>query len=171
MLDQTALPAEPDRPERGAVPARREGAGVAVCERAGARPEQRHRVLGHAPAAFDLICVELACALGGRIVAHPVERPREVDGGRPRRSQDAIGLVEVVPELGGERVAVRGSHADGRRAANGERPYRLRHLVGAPALERDLFVRQPPLVEEDHGAVLQADDVVRRQHAQRSYPR
>ena len=62
-------------------------------------------------------------------------------------------------ELCRQRVAVRGGYADGRRAADGERAYRLRHLGGVPALELDFLVRQPPLVEQDDAAVLQADDV------------
>ena len=73
-------------------------------------------------------------------LAHPVERPREVDGGRSRRPQHPIRLVEVVAEQGGEHVAVCGRDADGGRAADGERPDRLGHFRRAPALELDLFV-------------------------------
>ena len=169
MLDEASLAAEPDRPERRPVAARRQRTGVAMRQRARARPQQRDGVLGHAPAALHFFRVDLPRALRGRIISHPIERPREVDGGGSRRPQHAIRLVEVMAELGRQRVAVGGGDADRRRAANSKRPDRLGHLRRAPALELHLFAGKSPLVEQDDAFVFQPDDLLRKQRAGHVY--
>src|SRR5262249_5149916 len=82
------LPGRPQRTDRRAVAAGGEPARVAVSERPRPRLEQCRRMLGHPPAALDLVAVDLARALGGISgpLGHLPERPRAVDrpgpGGR-----------------------------------------------------------------------------------------
>jgi hypothetical protein len=120
-------------------------------------------MLGHTAAALDFLVMDRACVRSRGVLAHPVERPPEVDGCRPGASQDAIGFFEVLAKLRRERVAVRRRDPDGRRATDGERADRVRHLGGIAALELDFLARQPPLVEEDDAVCLQPDDAVRGQ--------
>ena len=122
---------------------------------------------GHPPAAVDLLAVERTRALGGRIVAHLCERPREVHRRRPRGGEHALGCLEILAAERGEREAVGGGDADRGRAAHDHRADGVRHLGRGAARELDLLVRQLALVEEDDpGAVLlQPDDVLGSQVA------
>ena len=104
-------------------------------------------------------------ALGSRIVAHLVERPAEVHRRGTRGGQDVVRRVEVLAATRGERETVRGSDADRRRTADGERPDRLCDLGCGPAPQVDLLVRQPTLVEDYHRVALEADDALGRQVA------
>ena len=103
----------------------------------------------HPPAALDLLRVDRARPLGRRVVAHPGERPGEVDGGRPRAREDALGLVEVVSAQRREREPVRGRDPDRGRAAHDHRPDRVGHLRRRRAANVDDLLRQPALVEEN----------------------
>ena len=82
--------------------------------------------------------------------AHGVERPAQVDGGRPRRVKRLPGLVQcgVAGILAHrEREAVGRRHADQRRAAHPHVADRRRRL-GDAAQGRDAkFVRQPALID------------------------
>ena len=134
VVEHAPLPGRAQRAERGAVPARRERAGVAVRERARARLEQLRGVPRHLPAALDLLAVDCSRALGGsgRRRIRSSAQPRLTAVG-PARAQDARGLLEVLAARGRERVAVRGRDADRRRAADRERPDRLGHVGGGAA--------------------------------------
>ena len=115
----------------------------------------------HALAPINFRYVQRASPLGRRVVVHLLERPDEVHRRRARSGEDSVGGVEVLAALGRERVAVRRGHADGRRAAHGERADRLRHLRRGRAPKLDLLVREPALVEQDDSARLQAEDLLR----------
>ena len=91
--------------------------------------------------------------------AHFVERPGEVDCSRTRCEQRAGGLVEVLADRGGQGVAVGGGNADRRRAANRQVPNRLGNLRGRLALELDLLVGKPALVEENDAVAFEAEDL------------
>ena len=148
-LEQAALRRGAERADRGAVAAGREAAGVAVGQRARARPEELGGVRGHPAAALDLFVVEGASPLGRRVVAHPRERPGEVDRGRPRAREHPLGLGEVVSAQRGEREPVGGRDPDRRRAAHDHGADRLRDLRPRSRSELDDLLRQPALVEED----------------------
>ena len=160
VLDQTLLPRRAQRADGGAVAAGREPARVAVRQRTRSRAEQRRRVRRHPAAARDLFLVQCACPLGGGISAHLLERPDEVHGRRPRLGEHAVGRIEILPALHGQRVAVRGGDADRRRAAHRERPDRVGDLSGRLAPELDFLVRKPTLIQQDHGAGFQTNDAV-----------
>src|SRR5439155_5111850 len=91
-LQQAALPGGAERADGRAVAAGREAAGVAVRERAAARREEGGRVCRHAAAALDLFLVQRACTRRGRLLAHAVERPEQVDRGGPRRGERPLCL-------------------------------------------------------------------------------
>src|SRR5207302_698241 len=80
---------------------------------------------------------------------------------RPCRAEDRGRLVEILAPGRSERIAVRRSDPDRGRAADRERPDRLRDLRGRPADELALFGGKPPLIEQDDGVLLQADDPLR----------
>ena len=108
----------------------------------------------HPPAAVDLVLVNPPRSLGARIGLHLAERPGEVDGCRARIGENAVCLVQVLPALSRERVPVSGRDPDRRRTADRHRPDRLGDLGGGAALELELVVGQPALVEEHDCAVL-----------------
>ena len=62
-----------------------------------------------------------------------------------------------------ERVAVGGRDADRRRAADASVADRVRDLRRRAALELDLLVGKPPLVEEDDAVRLEPDDLLGRE--------
>ena len=157
------LPRGPQRAERRPVTAGREGARVAVRERARPRLEQHRGVRGHPLTALDLVTVDSSRVLDGRFGAHLIECPTQVDRRRAALAKRPFGRDEILALRRSERVAVRRRDPDRRRPANRERPDRLRHLGGGAALQLHLFVRQPPLVEQDNPAVLEPHDAVRRQ--------
>ena len=126
-----------------------------------ARLEQRGGVGGHRLAARDLVSVDLAGVLGARVVAHPVERPGEVDRGRAGRAQDTIGLVEVLVIRRRQCVTVGGGDADRRCAAHRELANRLGHVGGRATVELDLLERKPALVEHDDPVGLEPEDRLR----------
>ena len=170
VREQIALPRGEQGADSAAVPAGREAARVAVRQRARARAEQPGGVGGHAPAALDLVGVDRARVLGRRIAAHLVERPAEIDRRRPRLAQHPIGLGQVLPTRGRERIAVGGGDPDRRRAAHHHRPDRVGHLGRRAALDVDLLERQEALVEEDDAVVLEAQDPLRLEHARSLRP-
>ena len=115
--------------------------------------EQAGAVLRHTATALDLRLVDPPRAPGeggGVLVAGPHlgDRPGQVHGRRTRGEKRRRGRVEILPVLGGQRVAVGGGDPDRRRAAHCQRANRLRDLCGRPALEVRDLVRQPALVEE-----------------------
>ena len=169
--EQAALPRRPQRAERRPVAAGREGARVAVRERARPRLEQLGGVRGHPPAALDLVTVDSSRVLGGRFGAHPSSAQPEVDRRRAAVAQHAFGRDEILALRGSERVAVRGRDPDRRRAPDRERPDRLRHLGGGAALRSTSSSGQAPLVEEDDAVAPRAGSRVqaraRSQHRRR----
>ena len=164
VLDTALLVGRAHGPERRAVAARRETAGVAVRESATSRVDQLRRVERHAPAALDLVAVDLTRPLG-RIVgrAHLLERPGEVDGRRPGRREDGRSPIRILAVRHRERVAVRGGDPDRGRAPYREGADRIRDLFGRAALELHLLVGQSPLVEHDDAVRLETDDALRLQ--------
>ena len=102
-----------------------------------------------------------------RVVAHLVECPAEIDGGRARCTQELIGLDRVLTSGGRQRDPVRGGDADRGCAAHDHRPDRLGDLGGRAALDVDLLERKPPLVEEDDAILLEAKDPLRLEHSRR----
>ena len=120
-------------------------------------------MLPHPATALDLLLVQRARTLRRRIVTQLVERPAQVDRGRPRRREHVVGGVEVLPAHRRERQPVRGRHADRGRTADRESANRVRHLRGRRAAQLDLLVRQAPLVEHDHRVPLETNDAIGRQ--------
>jgi hypothetical protein len=99
---------------------------------------------------------------GGKRPLHPLDRPEQVHGGRPRGGHELANPVELGGELlGAGRAAPahpdcnahRGCHADRRRAADYHRLDRARDLRRRLAADVDLLRRQLALVDHD-------DDVV-----------
>src|SRR4029079_6330254 len=86
-----------DRAERRPVAAGRETARVAVRQDAGPVREQLDRVRAPRRAPLDLVRGDALGALARRIVAHRVEGPAEIDGGRPRREERLVRLVQRFP--------------------------------------------------------------------------
>ena len=115
----------------------------------------------HALAPINFRYVQSPSPFGCRFLTHLIERPDEVHRCRPGFSQDLVGGVEVLAARGRERVTVRSGHADGRSPANGERPDRLGDLGRRLAVELELFVWKPTLVEQDDRAGLQANNALR----------
>ena len=96
-----------DHAQRGAVAAGGEGAGVAVSEHACAGVEQAGAMIADGDAAGHLLPVqrsgrllevrdELLVGGPGRGIAHLLDRPGQVDGGRAGGGQAVAGLVKVV---------------------------------------------------------------------------
>jgi hypothetical protein len=112
----------------------------------------------HLTAAFDLVDVDRSRVIGARVRPHPVERPRQVDGGRPGAAEDVVGLVEIVAAGGCERDAVRRRDADRRGAAHDHRADRFRDLGRRRAPDLDFRVRKPTLVEQDDRVGFQAQN-------------
>jgi hypothetical protein len=104
--------------------------------------------------------VQRPSPLRGRIVAQLLERPHEIDGGRPGCREDAVRLVEILPAICGERVSVAGRDPDGGRATYGEHTDRLGDLGRALAAKLDLLVREPALVQQDDSASFQTKDAL-----------
>ncbi len=132
---------------------------------AGAGAEELGGVLGHAPAAGDLVAMDLAGA-GGELTGvaaggtQLAEGPREVDRRGTRGGEGAGRLVEILAARGGERVAVGGGDPDRRSAADRERPDRVGDLGRGAAGELRLLVGKPPLVEQDDAVRLEPEDVL-----------
>ena len=174
-LQQAPLPRRAERAERGAIPAGRQAARVAVRQRPGPGLEERRGVRAHAPAALDLVPVDLASAVGERFRLlgrgpHLGQRPGEIDRRRSRRCQDAHRVVEVLPTLGRERVRVRGRDADRRCATDRQRPDRVRDLARRRADQLDLLVGQPPLVEQHDLPGFEPHDPLWLQHGSNPTP-
>ena len=177
-----------DDAERRAVAGRRERAGVAVRQHARAvghhvgaesRPSRGSspRLRRGSPAPRDRAASAISSAdspglraLGERAL-HPVDRPEQVDRGRPRRRHQVAGLLELDRELlralgraapHPERDAHRGRDADRRRAANDHRPDRLRDFRRRPAAHVDFLGGQLALIDHDDDVVLAIDG---REHA------
>jgi hypothetical protein len=119
--------------------------------RQGARsgPEELDGMRGHCVAALDLLVVQGARTRGSRVVPHLLEGPRKVDCSGTRSEEQRRGFIDVLPTLRCERESVRRGDADGRCAPNRQLANRAGDLRDRPALELDLFVGQPALVEED----------------------
>ena len=139
VREQIALPGGEQRSDRAAVAAGRKPAGVAVGQRPRPRPEQVRGVRGHRTAAGDLVAMDPARPLGRGVGAHLVERPGEVDGGRARLAQHAVGRLQVLAGRRRERVAVGGGDPDRGRAAHDHRPDRVATSAGRAAFDLDLF--------------------------------
>jgi len=115
----------------------------------------------HPGAALDLELVDASRARAGRVAAHLVEGPAQVDGRRAGRCEHGVGRLEILSALGREGVGVRRRHADRGSPANGEAADRVCHLLPRPATQLDLVVWKPSLVEEDDRVVLEADYAMR----------
>ena len=163
-----------DHAERGAVAGRGQRAGVAVRQHARLVGQQRRAVARRwrgssrrprrgcgrpraASRAVSSSTLSPACGPGGEGSLHPLDRPEQVDRGRPGRGQH-VGTAcwNSVSELAGagggaplhaERQAHRRGHADRRRAADRHRGDGLGHLVARAAAHVDLAARQLPLVD------------------------
>ena len=168
-LEQPALPGGAERADRGAVAAGGEAARVAVRQRARPGGEELGRVRGHPPAAVDLLGVERPRPLGRRVVAHLRERPGQVDRGRARGAEHALGLGEVLAAERREREPVRRGDADRGRAAHDHRPDRLRDLGRGAAGDLDDLAGELPLVEEDdrRAGLVEPRDLLRLEPAGR----
>ena len=126
----------------------------------GSGRHQLRRVGGHCAAPRDLVGVQAAGALGRRIGSHLVERPAEVDGGRPCGGEHLGRGIEVIPAGGGECEPVGGGDSDRRCAAHGERADRLGDLGRCLAAQLDRLVRQATLVDHDHCILFEAHDAL-----------
>ena len=143
-----------------------EGSGVAVGERAAAVLEQAGGVDAHAPAAFDLLVVELSSARGGVDGRpHLLQRPNQVGRRGTRGCEHRERLVEVLPARGRNRIAVGSRDPDRGRATYRQPVDGLRDLGRRAADELDLLVREPALVEQHDSIAFQAQDPVGLQHA------
>jgi hypothetical protein len=114
----------------------------------------------HAPAAVDLGIVQGASPLGGRVVAHLLERPDEIDRRRPRLGQDPVRSVQVLTAGSREHVSVCGGHADRGSAAHRECPDRVGNVGRRLAAQLDFLVRKPALVEQDDRTGFQTNDLL-----------
>ena len=112
-------------PDRRAVAAGREPAGVAVGQDPGRRRHELRRVGAHRDAARDLVLVDPPRALGRRVGPHLVERPAEVDGRRARGGERLVGGVDVL------RPASRRAPGRTRRRRRSPAP-RARRATGSP---------------------------------------
>ena len=158
-------------PERGAVAGGRQRARIAVGQDPRPGRHQRCAVIAHRPVGGDVF-VEDRLSFGEearadrvdrhrptcqQCGAHPVERPEQVHGRRPRRRQSLDRRLDVGEQaVERRRPALTGSqsHAEGRRDTDG---WRTSHDEGAkglgdvlPAREltRQLLARQSSLVEQ-----------------------
>ena len=84
----------------------------------------------------------------------PIERPLQIHRGRPRLAQHVGGLLEVRVRLRGERHAVGGGDADGRRATHLHAPNGVGHLFGGAADHEGGLVWQARLVEQHEGVLV-----------------
>jgi hypothetical protein len=118
-------------------------------------------VLAHPAATLDLVAMDGARSLGRRAgsPAHLVERPREIHRRRPGGEQDLGGLVEVVAVCRSERIAVGGRDTDCRSATHHQRADGVGYLRNGSALDLDLLVGKPALVEEDDAVVFEAKNL------------
>ena len=98
--------------------------------------------------------MERARSRGCRVVAHPGERPGQVDAGRARGCEDALGLGRILAAERRERESVRPGDADRRRAPDDHVPNRRGDLGRATTGHVDLLERQPPLVEQHDARVI-----------------
>ena len=174
-----------DDAERRAVAAGRERPGVAVREDPGAGGQQRCAVPAHRHAAGDLVVVDaeregregVPERVGGlrardRLVA-AIERPAEVDRGRPRGGELGAGGQELAAQRlerrrRGSSRRLRHAHRRGdpdrRRAADRELADGRAELGNGDAAAVGSLARQARLVEHDDGAGLEPDDVGGREH-------
>src|SRR5437867_5059573 len=97
-----------------------------------------------------------------RGLLHALERPEQVDGGRPRRREALDGELEVGDEAvethgpalpGGERDAERRRHAEGGGAADHDRPDRVGDVLPALVPTLDVARGQERLVEQHEPVV------------------
>jgi hypothetical protein len=161
-LDDPARERGPEGPEGSPVASGRESTRVAVSESSCAWLEQRSRVLSHSKTALDLLTMK-GPRVRARIALLPAnlrERPGKVDRRWTRREEHSHRFVEILPVRRGQGVAVGSSDADRRRAAHSQGANRLGDLGGRTALELNLLVGEPALVEEDDSVVLEAQDLV-----------
>ena len=161
VIEQATLVRCDERADGAAVSARREAACVAMRQRACAGGQEVGGVRRHPAAALDLVGVQLSRVLVRRLVLHHIERPREIDRRRPRAAQHFVRRDRILAVRNGERVAVGGRDADCRRAAHDHRANGVGDLGSVAAAHLDLLERQPALVEEDDGIVLEPDDPLR----------
>jgi hypothetical protein len=106
-------------------------------------------VLGHGTTTPDFLFMESPCMRRRRVVTHLLQRPHEVDRGRTGSDELRGGFIEVIPTCCSQRKRIGRGNANRGRAANRQLANRLHNVRHGPALELDLFVRQPALVEED----------------------
>ena len=160
VLDEPVLPRSAHRAERRSIAAGGEPARVAVREEARSGRHERGGVLTHPPTARDLFLVQCARPLGSGIVAQLVERPAEVDCSRTGGQEHLVRPVQILSVLSRQGEPVARRDADRWSAANGERADGVGDFRRRRAPQLDLLVRQTPLVEHDHGVVLEANDAL-----------
>jgi hypothetical protein len=118
-------------------------------QRARALTEELGCVLGHGTTTPDFLFMESPCMRRRRVVTHLLQRPHEVDRGRTGSDELRGGFIEVLPTCCSQRKRIGRGDANRGRAANRQLANRLHNVRHGTALELDLFVRQPALVEED----------------------
>ena len=177
FLDRAA-----DHAQRGTVAGRRERAGVAMRENARVRRHHLRAEGAHRATTRDVLVVNrhrLAVesildlpdrfprpGRGAERSLHPVDRPEQVHGGRPRSPHQLARLVELGGEFLGasgrapahaQGDAHRGRDADGRRSADDHRPDRARDFGRRLAADVDFLCRKLALVDHHHRVGLSRD--------------
>jgi len=119
-------------------------------------------MLAHPAAAVDLVLVDPPRSLRGILIGAPhlLDRPREVHRGRARGEQHVRGLGEILTTRIRERVRVCRCDADRRSATDGHDADGLGDLARRAALELDLLVGKPTLVEDDDAVAFESDDLL-----------
>ncbi|MNC12837.1 hypothetical protein D3C75_605630 [compost metagenome] len=178
-----------DHPQRGAEAAGGQGAGIAVGQQllraAVVLADQLDAELGHGQVGLAVAVVDadglgfqggqhvVAVLQTSQALAHAVQRPEQVDRGRPRGRQHGEVLLQRSPPVaaGGqpraraEHHAVGGADADRRGAAHHHQTDRLGHPGGAVVAAPGFLERQHALIEQMQDAVMPVDclDLFRRQ--------
>ena len=167
-----------DHTQRGAVAGGGERPGVAMRQDPGVGGHDLGPKRAHRPAACDVFVVNRLrlgveavldlidrCAGldgGGKHALHPIDRPKQVDRGWPRRRHEVTGFREFRGKLlrPGSRApahpegnAERRGDANCRRAADHHRPNRPCHFRSRLAADVDLLRRQLALIDHDDHVV------------------
>ena len=121
MLKQTAFPGREQGADGAAVAARRKTARVAMSECASPGASSSAVCAAIRRQRSTSSAWKTSSVLVRRVVTHRVESPGEIDGSRPRRSQDTICGREILAVGCREGNPVRGCDTDRRRSAHDHR--------------------------------------------------